>query len=194
VAALVEQMGQRVLPDLKLDATWKTRIIAALKNEEPKEQDHGQEERLTRAIENLRKQHLWGDLSDGDYRREREPLERQLKLLAKPAQSPELPNLERAARLLDDLPSLWQHPGVTHEQRESLVQEVFRSITIDGKDLVSIEPNPAYVPLFAAVVTGQKLGYRALNSSPSPDTLLLLPSGISVSGIESWAHKLADEV
>ena len=28
--------------------------------------------------------------------------------------------------------------------------------------------------------------------SPSPDTLLLLPSGIGVSGIESWAHKLAD--
>ena len=26
--------------------------------------------------------------------------------------------------------------------------------------------------------------------SPSPDTLLLLPSGISVSGIESWVRKL----
>jgi hypothetical protein len=106
---------------LKLDATWKTRVIAALKNQDPKEQDHGQKERLNRAIENLRKQHLWGDLSDDDYRREREPLERQMKVVAMPAQSPELPNLERAARLLCDLPSLWQHPGVTHEHLEALV-------------------------------------------------------------------------
>jgi len=30
------------------------------------------------------------------------------------------------------------------------------------------------------------------DSSPSPDTLLLLPSGISVSGIESWVRKLAE--
>ena len=31
-----------------------------------------------------------------------------------------------------------------------------------------------------------------LDPSPSPDTLLLLPSGISVSGIETWVRKLAD--
>ena len=64
-------MGQRVLPDLKLDTTWKTRGIAALKSYDPKEQDHIQQDRLGQAIENLRKQHLWGDLSDEIYRRER---------------------------------------------------------------------------------------------------------------------------
>jgi hypothetical protein len=69
---------------------------------------------------------------------------------------------------------------------------VFQRITIDGKDFVDIEPKPEYAPLFATMVTGQKVGYRETDSSPSPDTLLLLPSGISVSGIESWAHKLAD--
>ena len=31
-----------------------------------------------------------------------------------------------------------------------------------------------------------------LDSTPTPDTLLLLPSGISVSGIRSWMEKLAD--
>ena len=30
------------------------------------------------------------------------------------------------------------------------------------------------------------------NSTPSPDTHILLPSGISVSGIETWMRKLAD--
>ncbi len=123
---------------------------------------------MRRALENLRKQHLWGDLSDEKYRRERESLERQLKLVAQPAQPPQLPNLERAAKLLEDMPTFWLHPGVTHGQRESLVREVFRRITIDGKEFVSIEPQPAYVPIFAAMLTGQKVGYRVLDSPPSP--------------------------
>ena len=31
-----------------------------------------------------------------------------------------------------------------------------------------------------------------LDSTPTPDTLLLLPSGIRVSGVESWVRKLAE--
>ena len=57
---------------------------------------------------------------------------------------------------------------------------------------VSIEPNPAYIPIFAAVLMRQKLGCRVLKPTPTPDTLLLLPSGIRVSGVESWVQKLAD--
>jgi hypothetical protein len=96
---------------------------------------------------NLRKQHMWGDPSDDIYRREREALDRQMKLLTRPTQSPQLKNLEQAAQLLEDLPSLWEHPGITHEQRKALVREIFRKITIDGKDFFSIEPNPAYIPI-----------------------------------------------
>jgi F0F1-type ATP synthase delta subunit len=91
-----------------------------------------------------------------------------MKLIAKPEHSPVLPNLERAARCPGDLPELWEHPGVTHEQRETLVREVFRAITFDGKNFITVEPNPAYIPLFAAVVTNQKLGICALKPTPSP--------------------------
>ena len=88
---------------------------------------------------------------------------------------PQVPNLERAAKLLADLPALWLHPGVTHEQRENLVREVFHRITIDGKEFVSIEPQPAYVPLFATMVVSQKLGYREIDPPPSPPTPNVLP-------------------
>ena len=170
VTALVDQMGERVMPYLKLDASWKTRVIAALKTQEPHKQDQNQHERLDRALQNLRKQHLWGDLSDETYRRERETLNRQLKLTNGPDQPTQLPNLERSARLLEDLQTLWHHPGVTHEQREKLVREVFHRITIDGKDIVSIEPKTAYAPLFASIVTDQKFGYWESESPPSPPT------------------------
>ena len=168
VSALVEKMGQRVMPHLKLESTWKDGVIAALMAKEPQQQNQGQPERLRRALENLRKQHQWGDLSDDRYRREREPLERQLKLVSRPAIPTQLPNLERAAQLLGDLPALWTHHGVSHEQRETLVREVFRRIAIDGKEIVSIEPQPVYVPLFATMVVSQKLGYRETKSTPAP--------------------------
>ncbi len=75
-----------------------------------------------------------------------------------PARPPQLPNLERAAKLLEDISTLWRHLGVTHEQRETLVRQVFHRITIDGKDFVSIEPQAAYIPLFATMVAGQEFG------------------------------------
>ena len=81
---------------------------------------------------------------------------------------PYLPNLDRAAQFLDELPKLWSHPGVTDEQRESLVREVFKRITIDGKEFVDIEPKPTYVSLFATLFTGQKVGYHALDPTAPP--------------------------
>ena len=161
-------MGDRVMPHLKLDATWKSRIIAVLRSDEPPQEDQGQGERLQRALENLRKQHQWGDISDDEYRRERDILIRQLKVHTTAVKPAHLPNLERAANFLDDLPALWFHPGVTHEEREALVQQVFRRITIDGKEFVDIEPKPEYAPLFATMVTAQKVGYQELASPPSP--------------------------
>jgi hypothetical protein len=85
-----------------------------------------------------------------------------------PTHPTELPNVERSAKLLEDLPVLWSHSGVTHEQREELVREVFYRITIDGKEFMSIEPKAPYAPLFASIVTSEELGYWEPNSPPSP--------------------------
>ena len=109
-----------------------------------------------------------GDISDDEYRREREILMRQLKVHTATGQPIHLPTLERAANFLEDLPALWLHPGVTHEEREAPVQQVFRRITIDGKEFVDIKPKPEYAPLFATMVTAQKVGYQELESPPSP--------------------------
>lgn len=168
VDALNSQFAERVLCYVQLDSSWKDRVLAALLQEEPQPADQDQAVRLQQAIGNLQKQHLWGDLTDEDYRRERAALERQLKLVAPAPQTAQLPNLERAAGLLQHLPDLWSHPGVTNEKREQLVREVFARITIDGKTLTAIEPKPAYVPLFASMIVSQKFGYRAFESPPSP--------------------------
>ena len=166
--SLNSQFGDRVLRHLHLDESWKRRVLAALQEEGPKPADQSRDVGLRHAIENLRKQHIWGDIADDDYRRERTALERQIKLFTSSVNPANLPNLEKAAGYLKDLPRLWSHPGVTHEQRESLVKGVFSSITIDGESLISIEPMPAYVPLFAAIVIDKGVGYRAFKPPPSP--------------------------
>ena len=153
VESLNSQFGDRVLRHLHLDESWKRRVLAALQEEGPKPADQSRDVGLRHAIENLRKQHIWGDIADDDYRRERTALERQIKLFTSSVNPANLPNLEKAAGYLKDLPRLWSHPGVTHEQRESLI---------------SIEPMPAYVPLFATIVIDKGVGYRAFKPPPSP--------------------------
>ena len=177
---------KRIMPYLTLYDDWKIRILNALERGRPEQQDTGQVERLEHALERLRKQHLWGDLSDKEYRREREGLERRLKLVATPVQSHHLPNLETAAGLLRDLPALGLHPGVTDGQRETLVREVFRRITIDGKDFVSIEPKAEYVPLFAVIASGKKYDYREFDATQSPQQLNYFEADLVETGSVAW--------
>ena len=94
VQALMDQMARRVMPYLKLDTTWRARVLDVLRAEEPRELDQSQLDRLQRALDNLRKQHKWGDLSDREYRSERDPLMRQLELTNRPQSPTALPNLE----------------------------------------------------------------------------------------------------
>ena len=63
--------------------------------------------------------------------------------------TPAIPNLDRAAELLQDLPALWEHPGVTQEQRRDLAREVFDEVRIREGKLVAVKPRPDYAPLFA---------------------------------------------
>ena len=168
IAVVSQEFSERVLPYLDLPSTWKEMVIEALQsNKAVNDDDAAIRKSLERALENLRKQHLWGDIGDDEYKAERRDLDMQLKLATSPQRPSNLPNLERAAQLLSDLPSLWSHPGVTHAQREALVQEVFEGMTIDGWHLMRIEPKPVYQPLFAVLVVDQAsgVGYRGMASS-----------------------------
>ncbi len=105
--------------------------------------------RIDGALANLRKQHLWCAVSDEEFQAEYQSLKRQRSALEPRPSSPKTPDLERAAQLFQDLPALWQHPGVTPEQRRELVREVFSEIRLREGQLSAVEPRPQYAPLFA---------------------------------------------
>ena len=182
---LVSQFAEVAIGHLSLDNRWKDRIIKSLGQETASTKGEEQSAAIQRALEKLRKQHLWGDISDQDYRREHSDLDRQLRSVQPRPATIHLPNLERGARILNDLPALWLHPGVSHEQRQSLIKEVFSKITINGKDFVSIEPKPVYAPLFATMLLDKKLGYCGREPPPSPPETrkVILRTGKLVRGI-----------
>ncbi len=98
---------------------------------------------------NLRKQHLWGVITDEEFRTEHASLERQKRALEGAGAPLMTPNLDRAAQLLSALPALWQHPGVTPEQRRELAREVFEEVRLREGRLAAVKLRPEYATLFA---------------------------------------------
>lgn len=142
-------LAEKVLAYIDLDDGWREAVERALMNEGP-EPDHGMEiKRIEGALANLRKQHLWSLISDEDFRLEHQALERQRRALESRRIPVAMPNLDRAAKLLKDLPALWQHPGVKPEQQRELAREVFAEVRLRDGQMVAVKPRPQYAPLFA---------------------------------------------
>ena len=154
-----EEFVSGILPNIHLDDGWRKAVLKAITNEGP-EPDHTIEvQRIEGAMANLRKQHLWGVIPDEEFKKQHQGLERQKKTLITPKVSAITPNLDRAAALLRDMPALWQHPGVTPEQRRELAREVFEELRVRQGRLVGAKPRPQYAPLFAySIWTQQVLG------------------------------------
>ncbi len=147
--ALEREFAERVLSCIKLDDRWQQTVLSLLAKEGPGP-DRGQErKRIDGAMANLKKQHLWGVVSDREFKAEYQTLVRGLKAL-EPSVSPGgAPDLERAGKLLTDMPALWQHPGVSPLQRQALAREVFVELRLREGKLAAVRPRPGYAPLFA---------------------------------------------
>ena len=117
----------------------------------------------------LRKQRVWLLLGGGSRlteatretseqrRRYNHAVQRQRRALEPKPTAPSTPNLDRAVELLQNLPTLWEHPGVTQDQRRELIREVFEEIRLRNGKLVAIKPRAEYIPLFAYSIWKQDL-------------------------------------
>ena len=120
-----EELAHRVLRCITINDGWREAVLRALTREGPTPDNHLERRRIEAAIANLKKQHQWGAVADEEFKEEFQRLSRQLRALEPRPVQALTPNLDRAAKLLRDLPALWQHPGVTDEQRRELAREVF---------------------------------------------------------------------
>lgn len=60
--------------------------------------------------------------------------------------------------MMQDLPVLLQHPGVTAEQHRDLAIVVFEEIRFRDGRLTAVKPQPQYAPLFAYALCSAAVG------------------------------------
>ncbi len=150
---IMAQFHDGVLPYINLDNGWKNLVLNCLNPDKNTTSNNDTRAKIEQALKNLRKQHLWGDITDQEYHKEKQEMERELNSLAVLNLPVDFSNLDKAAQLLSDLPSLWEHPGTTDRLRESLIGQVFDETRLRGNQLVAIKPQPQYLPLFAYITS-----------------------------------------
>ncbi len=154
-ADLIEaQFGRLLSARFGLPHEWERVALSAFASDDGAGTDdpaeEAQRQRLRAALENLRKQHTWGDVDDESYLRERTSLQRRLDALRPAPTTPTLlPDVRRAGELLADLGELWAHPGVAPEQRQALVEEVFEDVQLDEEGIRAVTPRESYRQVIA---------------------------------------------
>ena len=106
-----KELAERALDPLRLDDGWREAVLGAMANEGPNPDHTLEVKRIQGAIANLRKQHLCGATTDDEFKAEFKELERQCGLAAAMPTYVLMPNLDSAAYLLRDIPSLCCPPA-----------------------------------------------------------------------------------
>ncbi len=100
--------------------------------------------RLERQLEKERDLYRWDDLTEGEYKRRRDDIRKQLDALSPvPSGSDSLPRL---AHFLADVSSAWE--SATAEQQNKLARALFEEIWIKDKEVVFVKPRPELDPFF----------------------------------------------
>ncbi len=100
--------------------------------------------RLERQLERERDLYRWGDLTEGEYKRRRDDIRRQLDALNPVPSGSD--NLPRLAQFLTDVSSAWE--SATAEQQNKVARALFEEIWIKDKEVVFVKPRPELDPFF----------------------------------------------
>jgi ribosomal protein L34E len=101
-----EEFAKRALGAITLDAAWRDAILRSMTGAGPMPDREVERRRISMAMTDLKKQHLWGAITDEDFKTDFRLLDRQRQALEPNSAPAQLPNLERAAQLLQTcLPS-----------------------------------------------------------------------------------------
>jgi site-specific DNA recombinase len=138
--ALGDFLRRLCLPD-----DWQGRVLALIQERAGKTRDIARERaRLEEQLERLKRLFVLGDLEERAYLAERDRLRVQLAALTPPA----MPDLERAAELLQDFGAIWD--AATIRERREIVHTLLESVELDAErgPVVAIRPKPEFAVLF----------------------------------------------
>ena len=156
LSTLNSQLSKTVLAFMVLGDDFIRGVTAVLSLHEERGSRELEVKRLDKELQSLRLQHRLGDITDEEYIQERERIGRLIRPLKSLLPALQVPNLGRARELLNNLPALWEHSGVSDSQRQDLLRNTFEEVTIVGRELVAIRPRPEHAPHFAYMTLWQR--------------------------------------
>jgi hypothetical protein len=140
-----------LLRELTLPSTWQEEILAQVEGNCSKPENGVTREQIEGRLKRLKQLFVLGDLSETEYRAERDKLRAKLADLT----PPELPDLQRAAEPLEDFGTIWD--GATPKERKQIVHTLLEAVYLDSGDdgpLVAVEPRAEFAPLFEMMGVG----------------------------------------
>jgi len=130
---------------LRLPADWQARVLALIQEQAGQARDIERERaRIEGQLERLKRLFQMGDVTEREYTAERDRLRAQLAALTPPA----MPDLARAAELLQDFGAIWN--AATPRERRRVVHTLLETVYLDAErgPVVAIEPKAEFSALF----------------------------------------------
>lgn len=155
-AEVLEGQIEELFQHMKLPDDWKERITFDNKPD-PNEKER---KRLEKKLERARKLFLLGDLDETEYRELRDEIEGRLNTITPQRK----PDLEAAARMLDNMPRLWQK--ATADEKRTLMQHLFKRLYYEDGRIISAEATPILWTLLDTSFGAD--GFRTRQGYPIP--------------------------
>ena len=151
------------LGNLRLPEDWQDQILQLVQAEFGNIRDLERErQRLETQLKRLGQLFVLDEIDEKEFLQHREQLRTQLTML-KP---PELPNLERAAALLQNLGQLWQ--AAEQVERKQIAHTLLKAVYLDarGIEIIAIEPRSEFATLVRLCQDSISLGQGIRVVSP----------------------------
>jgi site-specific DNA recombinase len=142
------------LRQLALPQDWREIVLAQIEEQLGKKDQQARERaKIEKRLKRLKRLFVLGDLEEDVYVKKRDEMKAELKALT----PVEMPDLECAASILQDLGTIWAQANL--KERRQIVHTLLKAVYLDSGDrgpVLAIEPEVDFAPLFEIVEPGDE--------------------------------------
>ena len=160
---VADQQVSKLVTAIELGPRWMEEVMAIVAVKDQVEDVQQQRKLVIEKLHRLAQTYVDGHYPEDQYRQGKRRLELELESLV----VPEVSAAEEAGRLLSDLPALWQEANL--EERRELLVGMLDAVYVETKEfkqVVAIQPKPAFAPVFQVVTAREGSGVVLIKGSP----------------------------
>ena len=160
---VADEQVSKLVTTIELNPRWMEKIMAIVALKDQVEDVKRQRTLVAGKLHRLAQAYVDGHYPEDQYRLGKRRLELELESLV----VPEVSAAEEAGRLLSDLPALWRQADL--EERRKLLMAMLDAVYVETKELkqvVAIQPKPAFGPVFQVATTREGSGVVLIKRNP----------------------------